>query len=232
MPAYLPRQLTFKQLNMPYVLSVIMAFSIVLPAFTGLYRYRYLQPDDRLFVMILCLGVLNETASLTAVYVAGTNAVTFNCYILAESILLLVMFYRWGIRESSRKAIFAGSTLVVVWLIDNVYNNNIQNFYGAFGLYSSLVMMYYSIRYISRCIVFDNGNLLRNGRCMACIGLLLYFSIKIITDTFFIIDLGISRELEGQILFNISIMNVVANIIYFYAFLCLKQKAEFTLEYL
>jgi hypothetical protein len=182
--------------------------------------------------MILCLGVLNELASLASVYTTGTNAVTFNFYILAESILLVLMFYRWDIRASRSKALITGSTLVIVWLIDNVGNGNIQNFYGVFGLYCSLVMMYYSIRYISRCIAFDNGNLLHNGRCIICIGLLLYFSIKIITDTFFIMDLGLSRELEAEILLIVSVMNVVANIVYFYAILCLKQKTEFTLEYL
>jgi len=217
---------------MSYVLSVIMAFSILLPAFTGLYRYKYLQPDDRLFVMILCLGCLNELVSLATVYSTGTNAVTFNFYILAESILLVVMFYRWSIRLNRRKTIFEGSTLLVVWIIDNVYNGNIQNFYGAFGLYCSLVIMYYAIRYISRCIAFDNGNLLHNGRCMIGISLLLYFSIKIITDTFFIMDIGISMELEADILFIVSIINVVTNILYFYAILCLKRKTAFTLEYL
>jgi hypothetical protein len=181
---------------------------------------------------MLCVGVLNELTSLATVYTAGTNAVTFNFYILAESILLVLMFYRWDIRARRSKAIITGSTLVLVWLTDNVYNANIQNFYGAFGLYCSLVMMYYSIRYISRCIAFDNGNLLHNGRCMIGISLLLYFSIKIITDTFFIMDLGISMKLEADILLIVSIINVITNIIYFYAILCLKQKTEFTLEYL
>lgn len=217
---------------MPYVLSVIMAFSIMMPAFAGLYRYQYLQPDDRLFVLILWLGVLNELASLASVYTTGTNAVTFNCYILAENLLLVLMFYHWDIRASRSKAFITGSTLLIVWLLDNVYNGNIQNFYGVFGLYCSLVMMYYCIRHISRCIVFDNNSLLLNGRCLICIGLLVYFSIKIISDTFFITQLGISSQLEAQIISIVSIMNVIANLIYLYAILCLKQKAGFTLEYL
>lgn len=214
---------------MPYVLSVIMALSILLPALTGVSRFKVLQLDDKLFIGIIWLGSINELLSLMMIRVEGTNAVTFNLYVLLECLLLTLLFFRWHGRRGALRTGVIFASLVLVWLTDNVYNNNISNFYGFFSVYYSLIMMYYSIRHISYVVAFEAEDLLRNGRFIAATTLLVYFSIKAFTDTFFIMDLGISTALAQKILFVSLAINTVCNLLYVYAIICMRGKTEYTL---
>jgi len=92
--------------------------------------------------------------------------------------------------------------------------------------------MYYAIRQVTSALAFESGNIFYNGRCIASTAFLLYYSIKAITDSFYVFDLSISTDLELKLLVVSAVSNAFCNILYVYAIVCLKQKEKFTLAYL
>jgi hypothetical protein len=212
-------------------ISVAMAMTITLPALAGLFRYSQLHRYDRLFVLVTWLGCINELLSVSLILLRGTNATSFNYYVLAESFLYLLLFRKWNIIESKTVFTFLLSSVLATWLTDNLYLQNLGNFYGIFNVYVALIIMFFSVKCIARQVTCTNRDILTDARFLVATGLLLNCCVNAITGSFFIIDLHISAELSRRILFIPSLVNVVSNLLYLSAIICFNRNRKFTLEY-
>lgn len=208
-----------------------MAFTIAFPALAGVLRFRRLHVNDRFLVFIIWLGLTNELVSLAFILLQGSNATSYNFYILIESVCFMILFSKWGLIRNRMLFAFLIIAIVALWLFDNVIASNIKTFYGSFNVCFALLVTFFSLNCIAKRIAYYTGNIFTDGRFLAGVGLLSYHGIKAITDSFFIVDMHLSQQLARDILYISSTVNIISNFLFTAAILCFNRNQKFTLEY-
>src|SRR5690242_5473292 len=103
--------------------SIICSHSILIPAVLALFRMKKVLKDFYPFIILLWLGLLNETISLAFLYTRQGNAINSNIFTLVEFLLILYQFYRWDLLRPLDYLIFA-VMLTGVWITDNFWLNS------------------------------------------------------------------------------------------------------------
>jgi hypothetical protein len=212
-------------------ISVAMAMSIVLPAFTGLLRFANLPSAFGLFVVIIWLGFTNELVSLAFIFCRGSNAISYNYYILIECVLLILLFFKWDLIHRKADLWMLVASAACVWFWDNAFLQEMDNGYGLFNVYAAVLVLFFATGCITSQVNYNNGHILADGKFLVGTGLLLHYGTKAITDTFFIMDMHMSNTLAQEILLISSVANLLSNLFYLFAIICLNRNQKFTLEY-
>src|ERR1700754_5087203 len=117
----------------------ITTYSLLIPAVIGWVRFKRIHPTFYPFLYFIWLGLLNEIISTTLVYgFRKSNAINSNFYVLAEILLILWQFERWG-TFSNRKQLYqiAVGAVTFAWIIDNFFISGITNFCSFFMIFYS-----------------------------------------------------------------------------------------------
>jgi len=215
---------------MVFWISIVLAATVLLPALLSLFRYRHVSSNNRWLLVLVWLGAVNEVTSLLTALILKSNAGTSNMYLLLETMVLLILFYRWA-AISKKAAICLAFITTGLWCLDNFLFSNIQSFYGFYPLLYSMVMICLAVKLLLRNAAAELYNVFTNGRYVAGGALILYFAMKALTESFFVFDDGLSIQLQTNLVFITLITNAVTNILYVHAILCFSRKEEYLLEY-
>ncbi|MBK7374818.1 MAG: hypothetical protein IPJ02_04415 [Chitinophagaceae bacterium] len=106
-----------------FEVAAILGFNSAFAAVPGLIRYRKVEPAYQPFIIIVCLGFINHSLSLTMVYYTGSNAVNGNIFVIIESLLYIWQFSNWGLfTKRKRTAWLPASLLRPGWQITLVFH--------------------------------------------------------------------------------------------------------------
>ncbi len=207
------------------------ALSGYLPAIAALIRYKDSPAIYKPFFILLWVGALNDTFGIICGYVFHTNILNSNIYVLAEFIFLLVIFYRWNGSVRKSKYVFFGVIGLVVWIADNlVLHNPVRTINSLYRVYYCAVTIFMSIDLINRLIVFERKSLLTNPMFIICISFVFFFSYKAYIESFYILSLSFSEEFYNKVFFILGLINVLSNLVYTVAILCIPKKQEFYMQ--
>lgn len=203
-----------------------MVYSILLPSVAAIIRYKSVLKDFRPFFWLLWIGLFNETISLISVYTIRSNMVNSNIYVLLEYGLILFLFYRWSESRPGRFIVLGGAGLMV-WLLDNVVMHRLTGNNSLFREFYSFVIVFLSTEVIFRVLVNEMSALYKNAMFLISVGFLFYFGFKAYVESFNVLHIGLRKETLNTLWKFLYFVNVVANLIFTTAVLCMPKKQKF-----
>lgn len=215
-----------------YTLAVIFSFSIAIAAIIGGVRFNRISPAYRPFLFCIWLAFANEILGFFIRRSGNSNAINNNIYVLAEAILVSWQFYRWRLFKGQRKIFIAIlSSFLVFWIIECLVTGRIHYTTTYFRVYYSFVIVLMSINIRIEPLNTERRNILTNPVFLLRTGFLLYFTYKVIVQIFWLYGLGSSKEFRMNVVWILIYINLVTNLIYALAVLCMPRKQRFSLPY-
>lgn len=179
--------------------------------------------------VIFGLGLVNELFSFALIMVKKGNMASSNVYILLEFILLIWQFQKWNY-WTNRLPLTIVSVGSIVWVFDNLILRSIDADNSLFRMMYSALVVLLSMQQVARIVVneYKPG---KNPKFIFCTGFILYYIFKTYYESFNLIFTGVSNNFFYWLWLTLNTINLVTNLIYTYAILCIKKKIPFTLPY-
>lgn len=204
---------------MNFIFSTLLAQLIFIPFLMGVLNYRKMDGAFRPFIFFLFAGVLAELSSFILIALLHrSNAPAIKLYSLAECVIILVLFHRWGL-FSNRKAYFYVllATCVVFWFFEEVVFGGIYNFIPFFRIFYSFIIVLISINRVNYIILVNAGRtLFRNARFLICIAFIIFFIYQILYEAaYFVSDhSGENYSVTNNIISLFGYINLLVNLLY------------------
>lgn len=217
---------------MSYLETVFFSLSVFIPGAIGLVKIWNADKVFYPFILCIWLACANEVVSLTMAFYHITTAVNNNIYVLAETLLIGWQFKNWGMFQNLKHAflLFAG-VIVTLWVIEFYPPERLQYIGPNFRIISSFLIVLGSISLNCKLIYTYEGKLEKSPVFIIGTGLILYFTFKVFIEVFLIYGLTASTAFYGDLFFILSCVNVVTNLLYAIALLCIPKKIYYTDPY-
>jgi hypothetical protein len=212
--------------------SFLISITIAVPAIIGLWRFRLADKQYRPFVWICCLFTFSELLMFVLIQMNIYTFISYNLAILLVCFLYLLQFKRWGL-FTGKKHLFMllFAILFIIWVADhfliNGFRLNTRTVY--FRVCFSLTLVMLSVNSINRQIVSEKKSLLQNSRFLICMGLIIYYTYRIIVDAFSI--KGMSQPFLMQLSDFNRYLLVGLNILFALAALWIPAKKNYTIQF-
>jgi len=213
-----------------HTVLLIFNFSITIPALLLIFRISSVKGCYWPFAIFIWAGLLNDVLSYLLILKNNNNMVNSNLFTLVEYTILLFQFAIWKGRQVWLY-LFMGILGFAVWLVDNMIMNTLNDNNSVFRLFYSLVIVLFSMDIFNKLVVYARAPLGKNSSFLICIGIILFFSSKAFLEAFNIFQVGLSDLFFIRLFLILSVINLLSNLLYAYAILCIPKKQEFTLPY-
>jgi len=216
---------------MSFLSNVLCSISIIIAAAIGAWRFGDIHPSFRPFIYCVWLALINESLSIGLIVAGHSNILNSNVYILLEAGLIVWQFYNWGILRT-HKILFPGllALLAAGWLIENFMIAHITQFSSWFRIFYSFIIVLLSINLLNQHIVVEKEMLLKNPVALICLAFIIYYTYKVLVETFWVYGLNESPNFQSKVYFILNYVNLFANLIYALAVLWMPTKHRFTLS--
>ena len=210
---------------MSYELMVALSYSIVLPVIGILYQYKRVDTLYRPVMLCIVIGLVNEVISSLVAKSGHSNALNNNIYCLAEALLLLTQFKRCGLFDKTSWIypalciFFAGA-----WMIENHNWDKLNQFAAFFHGLEGATIVVLSIIQINILVAHYEGRLISSAGFIFCGAFCFYFCNVILLEIFLEFGKGASAGLRDDVFKAYAYANVITNIIYLTAILCIPRK--------
>lgn len=215
-----------------YAWAVTLSFSISIAAIIGWVRFRKISPAYYPFIYLTWIAIANEVLAFLLTRNGYTNAINYNIYVLAESVLLTWQFYRWGLfRERKNLYTLLLLSFIIFWIAECLVLGRIVYTTTYFRVFYSFTIVLMSINYRLEPLITERKSILKNPIFLLRTGFLLYFTYKVIIQIFWLYGLGRSKEFRMNVVWILIFINLVTNLIYALAVLWMPRKQRFSLPY-
>lgn len=215
-----------------YQISVLFGYSILVAAIIGLVRYRKCLPAYLPFFIFVWMALLNHFISMIAIGLTKGNAINGNMYVLAEALVLLWLFKRWGAFYKKDTSFFILLFfLISCWVADNFVLNKITTINSPYRIVYSFTLIFLSISQINKVIGEERQTLIRNAQFLICMAIIINFTYKTVVEVFFLIQLPASMAFYRHIFLIFVYINLLVNIIFAIAAAWIPTKQKFILRY-
>lgn len=213
--------------------SYFSSYFALIPTILGAIKYSNTKIFYRPFYLFIFLSCFVDITGFNLILLKQQNIATVlgNIYVLISSIILLSFFE--NARIIRRKYIFyiLLSFLITVWTLDNLILHKINSTNSFFRIiYSSLTALL-SIQLINNHIITYRTNILKEPSFLISIVFILNFSYRSVLESIFLFDLPISNGVYFYTMSIFVFLNLLSNIFYSIAILCIQAKQRFTLSY-
>lgn len=213
---------------MSHVLTRILGFSVIVPALVGIIRIQKINRIYLPFLICMWIGLLNECINYILIdFFHSSNAVNSNIYNLIESFLYVLLFKNLDLFTNRINYILLVSFLCATWLYENLVISKFAQFDSYFTIVYSLTIVLMSITMINRLII-KQMDLLTNPSFLICTAFILYFTLAVLTEIFWLYGLNSSEDFRVNIYRIMGYINSSVNLIFVLSILWMHRKQEFT----
>ncbi len=216
------------------LLNQVSTFSIFAACMIGIFRFGKVLPAYRPFLLFIWVGAGNELLSVVCISVTDNNVPNSNIYVLMEYLLLLYVFYNWNLaktRKTKIRYLLLLSGGLSAWILDNLVVNSLFTINCTFRVIYSIIILLLSINQINKLTVFAKKKVTGDAMFQICMAFAFYFSYKAFIETFYILEMPFSKPFYLNCFIILLIINLLTNLIYAIAVLCMPTKREFILPY-
>lgn len=207
-------------------LIFILSLSIGFPVITSLIRYKVASKDIHFLIIYFVLGFLNECFYYFCGNIKIGN-IGSNIFLLVEFLLLLFQLKHWGLYQQKNR--FYGLLLLglFMYLITFLYYQSIVEFNSIFIIFSNFTIVLGCIDQVNKQFMESDISLLKNHRVIISFSLILFFSMCILVESFFIFKLKLSADFLHHV-FTIKIfLNLIIHLVIALAILWIPKKKIF-----
>lgn len=193
-------------------ITFLLSLTIVIPFIILLIRRKQIETAYQPLFWLLATGVAAEIISkILFSYFNVSNAVCSNIYVLAEGLLLLLLFYNWKVINKTTSTLLA-LILVAGWITEHLVLQKILLFSPYYRVIACFVIVILSIRQISMLITQER-NLLSNARFIICIGFIVLLVYKIIYEGVYAISVMQASTFASIVIDLYSYINAAINLV-------------------
>lgn len=212
--------------------SFLFSITIAIPAIIGLLRYRVVDKRYWPFIWICTAITVNEILMFVLIRMQIYTFISYNLAIPFICAMYLMLFKSWGLFAGKKYLLpVLFGALMIIWVADHFlidgYRLNARTAY--FRVCYSLTLVILSVNTINRLIVSEKNSLLHNSRFLICIGLMVYFTYRIIVDAFSL--KGMSQHFLLQLGDFSRYLLVGLNLIFALAALWIPVKKNYTIRF-
>jgi hypothetical protein len=205
--------------------AFVLSLSILLPLIAGVVRFRNLRDSYLPVFYLLIIGLINELVCYLF-FEHSSNAVPTNIYYLLEFLLFTWQFRKWkNILCRTWLYLSVIGVMSFVWIGENLIYGKIAEFSPLFQIGYSFVLILLAVNQLNWLIVNEKGNIMRHPVFIICIAMIIYFSYKVLTETFYYY--APENLIKRNIFVLQSYLNVGYNIMLGIALLCIPRKKAF-----
>lgn len=216
--------------------SILISLSIFVPGIIALLRFKKIDPFFRTFIYCIWISCVNEITGIFLWTKGYSVAVNNNIYVLAQAVLLTAFFKNAGIFDNYRRYFYLLiSGLLLFWLWENILTGKLYGVSSWFRIVYSFILVLMAVTCLSKLAI---GNLrdypetyplhfLKKPVFLICIGLILFFTCKLIVEIFWLYGLGASESFRVGIYSILIYINLTVNIIYAIAILWMLPKQQY-----
>jgi hypothetical protein len=213
---------------MNYWVIALLSFSVFIAAVIAAVRYPRMDPVFVPFTWCIWIASLNEMTSFLLSYNGFSNIPNNNIYILLEGMLILWQFKKWKMFNGVKHLpFFMAVVLGGTWLyeIHNLETLNGLHYYYRL-LYATMVVIC-SININNRLIISHNNKLVTNPTFYICTAYIIYFTMKILTDTYWLYNPKSSTAFLTAVFYSMALNNLVTNLLFTIAVLWIPKKPDY-----
>jgi hypothetical protein len=214
---------------MDFFTNASLSLAIGIGAITGWIRFRKVDPAFHPFIYLVSAGFLHEVWSIALLCNGYSNVLLFNCYLLAEALLLCWQFHRWDIIARKGAFVFLQVILTSWWAVEWLFTPP-QSFSSYFIIFYSVAAVLLSITCINRLLFREAGPLLRNPIFLLCACFILYFGFSALTEIFWMTDLKNSKAFRIRIHALLSYVNLFTNLVYAIAIIWMPTRFHYIMR--
>lgn len=212
---------------MEYWLIRLPSYTILFAIIASLIRRSRIEVSFYPFILLLWIGLFNEMATEILSKVIRSNAINSNIYVLLEALIITWQFKRWKLFQKPALLHFIGISFLLVWLWECVVFLSINQFLAYYRIYYSFIVVLLSIQMVNVLIINEKGLIIRHPVFLVCISFILFFTLKVLIEIFWLYGLSLNPLLSERI-YKISIyVNLFSNLIFALAILWMPKKREF-----
>jgi hypothetical protein len=212
---------------MNYYVIAIFAFSIIIPAVLGFWKFSGTNQDYHPFFFFIWFGLLNEIISTVVNFSGSSNAINSNIYVLIESFLILWLFRRWKLFKNYNIFYALVFLYLAAWVAENLFISRITFFNSYFRILYSFGTVLMSIQVVNQLIVRQQKSMTTNATFIISIGFIIYYTYKILVEVFWVYGLNKNSEFRENVYNILHFINLFCNLIYALAIVWIPRKKEF-----
>lgn len=191
-------------------------------------RYRKSAAIYRPFFIFLWIAFTGDILNLACTELLHSTIVLSNIYVLVEFLVILWVFYKWNQSLKKTRYLLLGLAGLVIWMLDNfVWHSISSGINSLYRIYYCIVIVFLSIDLINKLIIFERKKLVGNAMFLVCVTFTFYFSYKAYVESFYVLKFSFSKGFLYTVFAIMKIINLLSNLMYTIAVLCMPKKQEF-----
>jgi hypothetical protein len=215
---------------MNFYLVSLFSLSVAPAAVAGFVRRKKIDASYAPFLWLLWAGLVNELLSFFLILQFGNNYYNHNLFVLLEAVLLCTFFKRQGVFDDRRwlYVVLVG-LFGTCWAGEQVFAPP-ESFQSYSLIFFSLVFALLSIHQMNQVIFLENHSLWRNACFLLCLAFVVYYTSSAVVEVFLLAGLGRSALYQLYIYDIFLFINVLVNLLYFFAVLWMPMKRRLLLQ--
>ena len=204
---------------------LILQAAHLLPLVIACVRYHRMDPAYRPFILLLLLGVINESVNYLLIKRYGTNSVSFNLFHIVECAVLLYQFNVWEFFSDKRIYFALLGSAAAAWTMENFLFSSIRIFNPYFRvLCAFLIELIIANRIIY--VVTEKTSIAKNAKFVICVGLIIVFMYRMVYEGALLADPGLTENSSKLIIKMMGFTDVFVHLLYAWAFLVAPGKFD------
>ena len=214
-------------------LRFILSLSISIAVIIGIVRFRRIDPAYYPFIFVCIAALVIEIMNRILMENGLPKVFVFllNVFSYIDFFFFLLLFHNWGLFNRKKITfITIASTFFVIWIVTNIIFTGFIKVNRYFFILYSFALIFFSVNTFNKMIVHERKSIFRSPKFWVCLGLIIFYSFWIVlvatSLSVFVDDLSI--EFKSR-LWSINVYsNLLVNLLYAVAVICIPKKKSFT----
>lgn len=213
---------------MIYYLIVGLSYVIAIAAVIGVWRMKQIDETYYPIIILACVATVNEVLSTILSHTIHSTALNNNIYVLVEAILIVWQFSRWKVFGGAKViyVVIAGA-MATLWSLEQIYILKASDVSVMCRIIFSFIIVFMSMVMCSKAIFENPYNLWRQSTFLICVGFCLFFTYKIVTETFWLNGITMSEPFLLKLLYIMTAINFLTNVLFCLAILWIPKKPRY-----
>lgn len=213
---------------MNHLQIALFSFSVLIAAVIGVFRIHKIDNSFYPFIFCMWIAGINEIISYLLSIYGFTTTVNNNIYTLLEAVLIIWQFKKWDSMNSFGKLYTLTFILIVLaWIIESLW----LSWLNQIGLYFRVIYAFgvvlMSIHVTTGILVGSREEIFKNPKFLICLGYIIFFTFKIITEAFWFYGLNVSNTFSVNVYIIFTWINLFVNLLFGVAVLCIPIKPHY-----
>lgn len=212
-----------------FILSLCIAITVII----GVIRYKVIDPSYYPFFYLATISLFVEIMN----YILAKNKmydpvlIMMNLFYFTEFFFYTWLFHQWGLFNFKRTVflLIIGSYFIC-WTVFTFSVGSItkQGFY--FPVIYAITLLFFAVTTFNKLVIQDRGPIIKNPKFWILTGVIIFFSFYVLIES---ANLSVFGKNASQVLRRglygiVSYTNLIVNLMFATAALCIPRKKNFT----